>query len=184
MKKSQRIFTSMHSAGLELTKLTYTRLEDNLIRHRGDSTYYTRVHDFFSSFALHPIYHPRIALALPPSGNSDMGSHPPPPSPLRYVPSLLSRKESSICSSLSSTRVELKVPTYAARRCQQLIMFIAFLKMKSKSHHGGNRSQGPTLAAFEGNRKTTAATGLYMQRWGCISFVWPFFVISVPLSCL
>ena len=25
----------MHSAGLELTKLTYTRLEDNLIRHRG-----------------------------------------------------------------------------------------------------------------------------------------------------
>ena len=35
-KKSQRICTSMHSAGLELTKLTYTRLEDNLIRHRGD----------------------------------------------------------------------------------------------------------------------------------------------------
>ena len=35
-KKSQRIYTSMHSAGLGLTKLTYTRLEDNLIRHRGD----------------------------------------------------------------------------------------------------------------------------------------------------
>ena len=35
-KKSQRIYTSMHSSGLELTKLTYTRLEDNLIRHRGD----------------------------------------------------------------------------------------------------------------------------------------------------
>ena len=35
-RKSQRIYTSMHSAGLELTKLTYTRLEDNLIRHRGD----------------------------------------------------------------------------------------------------------------------------------------------------
>ena len=34
-KKSQRICTSMHSAGLELTKLTYTRLEDDLIRHRG-----------------------------------------------------------------------------------------------------------------------------------------------------
>ena len=34
-KKSQRIYTSMHSAELELTKLTYTRLEDNLIRHRG-----------------------------------------------------------------------------------------------------------------------------------------------------
>ena len=35
-KKSQRVYTSMHSEGLELTKLTYTRLEDNLIRHRGD----------------------------------------------------------------------------------------------------------------------------------------------------
>ena len=35
-KKSQQIYTSMHSAGLELTKLTSTRLEDNLIRHRGD----------------------------------------------------------------------------------------------------------------------------------------------------
>ena len=34
-KKSQRIYSSMHSAGLELTKLTHTRLEDNLIRHRG-----------------------------------------------------------------------------------------------------------------------------------------------------
>ena len=27
----------MHSGGFELTKLTYTRLEDNLIRHRGDT---------------------------------------------------------------------------------------------------------------------------------------------------
>ena len=35
-KKSQRIYTNMHSAGLEVTKLTDTRLEDNLIRHRGD----------------------------------------------------------------------------------------------------------------------------------------------------
>ena len=26
----------MHSVGLELTKLTCTRLKDNLIRHRGD----------------------------------------------------------------------------------------------------------------------------------------------------
>ena len=26
----------MHSVGLELTKLTYTRLEDNLIRYGGD----------------------------------------------------------------------------------------------------------------------------------------------------
>ena len=35
-KKSPRIYTSMHSGGRELTKLTYTRLEDDLMRHRGD----------------------------------------------------------------------------------------------------------------------------------------------------
>ena len=35
-KKSPLIHTSMHSGGFELTRLTYTRLEDNLIRHRGD----------------------------------------------------------------------------------------------------------------------------------------------------
>ena len=29
----------MHSAGLELAELTYTRLEDNLVRHRGDRSY-------------------------------------------------------------------------------------------------------------------------------------------------
>ena len=39
-KKSPRIYTSMHSGGFELTKLTYTRLEDILIRHRGDRLYY------------------------------------------------------------------------------------------------------------------------------------------------
>ena len=37
-KKAPRIYTSMHSGGFELTQLTYTRLEDNLIRHRGDHT--------------------------------------------------------------------------------------------------------------------------------------------------
>ena len=40
-KKSSRVYRSMHSGGFELTKLTYTRLEDNLIRHRGDRQYHT-----------------------------------------------------------------------------------------------------------------------------------------------
>ena len=35
-KKPPWIYTSMHSGGFELTKLTYTRLEDSLIRRRGD----------------------------------------------------------------------------------------------------------------------------------------------------
>ena len=56
-KKSPRICAIMHSGGFELTKLTYTRLEDNLIRHRGDRRY----NDLFESkyFMLHtspPVY--------------------------------------------------------------------------------------------------------------------------------
>ena len=39
-KKSSRIYTSMHSVGLDLTKLAYTRLEDNLIHHWGDRSKY------------------------------------------------------------------------------------------------------------------------------------------------
>ena len=35
-KVPPRIYTSMHSGGLELAKLTYSRLEDNLTHHRGD----------------------------------------------------------------------------------------------------------------------------------------------------
>ena len=38
-KKSPRMYTSMHSGGFELTKLTNTRVEDDLIRHRGDRWY-------------------------------------------------------------------------------------------------------------------------------------------------
>ena len=39
-EKSLQNYANMHRGGLELTKLTYTRLEDNLIRHLGDSTDY------------------------------------------------------------------------------------------------------------------------------------------------
>ena len=35
-KKSPTVYTSMPSGRFELTKLIYTRLEENLIRHRGD----------------------------------------------------------------------------------------------------------------------------------------------------
>ena len=41
-KKPLRIYSSMLSGGFELTKLIYTRLEDNLMRHRGDRSYVPR----------------------------------------------------------------------------------------------------------------------------------------------
>ena len=46
-KKSQRIYTSVPSAGLELKKLTYTRLEDNLLRHRGGPLCVHSSHEVF-----------------------------------------------------------------------------------------------------------------------------------------
>ena len=45
-KKSPRIYTIMHPGGLELTKLTYIRLDDNLIRHRGDRLMTPRLNPF------------------------------------------------------------------------------------------------------------------------------------------
>ena len=42
----------MHSGGFELTKLTYTRLEDNLTRHRGDRYIYE--HEYMYSVRLAP----------------------------------------------------------------------------------------------------------------------------------
>ena len=54
-KKSPRIYTNMHSGAFELTKLTYTRLEDNLISHRGDGVSmlyadWARLHNVFCFF--------------------------------------------------------------------------------------------------------------------------------------
>ena len=49
-KESPRIYTSMHSGGFEVTNLTYTRPEDNLIRHRGDRVYlYSVVCHFYNN---------------------------------------------------------------------------------------------------------------------------------------
>ena len=61
-KKSLRIYKSMHSGGLELTKLTYTRLEDNnLIRHRGHRHILSRV---ARRFVFCILYHAALSPAL------------------------------------------------------------------------------------------------------------------------
>ena len=46
----------MHSAGLELTKLTYTGLEDNMIRHRGDRPLYYARYACISSAVFRGLY--------------------------------------------------------------------------------------------------------------------------------
>ena len=84
--------------------------------------------DFFTSshffLFLHSIYYPRTPLALPPSSNSDPGSHSRPSSPLPTTVRdfIFYRENKSAFSSLvDSCRI---VPTNAARRSQQLIIVV------------------------------------------------------------
>ena len=88
-------------------------------------------------------------FSLPLSRNSDPGSYCRffPPLPTTYGSSLfIARKDSTLSSLVDSRRV---APTHA-RRSQQLILHY-FCKIYSKSHHGGIRTPGPTLEAFESN---------------------------------
>ena len=63
-KKSPRINTSAHSGGFELTKLTYTnRLEDNLIRHRGDRLLYACTTFGLFMFFSGVFFHSRVTVA-------------------------------------------------------------------------------------------------------------------------
>ena len=88
-------------------------------------------------------------FSLPPSRNSDPGSHSRlPPYPLGFVPCIFYCEKISALSSLVDAR---RIVITHARRFQQLILF-SFLRKNSKSRHGGIRTHGPTLliVAFEG----------------------------------
>ena len=45
-KTSLRIIMSMHSGGLELTQLTYSGHEDNVLHHRGDGHHHAHRSDY------------------------------------------------------------------------------------------------------------------------------------------
>ena len=106
----------------------------------------------------HPIYYPRTTLALPPSRNSDPGSHSGP-----------SSLPTTARAFFFSSREELSIffPRRLAWNCAYPCcwalsavdpLFCIFAN-KVKSHHGGNRTQGPTPGVFEGTHQTTGATG-------------------------
>ena len=110
--------------------------------------------DFFYFFP-HPNFYPRITLALPPSlppcSSSDPGSHSGPLLPPPHYGTCLHfyREKNSAFSSLVDSRGRLCLPTLLG--VLSVDLFFAFLQINSKSHHGGNRTQGPMLVAFEGN---------------------------------
>ena len=97
-KKSRRTYTSMHSAGLELTKLSYTRLEDNLIRHRGDRHFTYQVPGTMVLYSCLFIFSSH--LYFPASGQSVVTGVV--PSPPRFLPStfIAHRVQQSHCSSI------------------------------------------------------------------------------------
>ena len=83
-------------------------------------------------------------LSLPPSRQIRgriAGSSP--PSALWFVPCIFIARRFQLFLP-SSTRVELRLPTLGAET------FFFTLQINSKSRHGGIRTHGPTLAAFEG----------------------------------
>ena len=112
------------------------------------------------------IYDPRSTLALPPSGNSDMGSH---SGSSFLLPTTVHAfifyrgKNSKFPSLVDSRRI---VRTHAARRSQQLILlFPCLFANKIKCHHGGNRTQEPTLGVvFEGNHTISRPPGRSVLR--------------------
>ena len=100
---------------------------------------------FFVFFLSHSLSSP--FYSLPPSRNSDPGSHSrlfPPPTHYGSCLAFLSREDFS--SSLVDSR---RIVLTHARRSQQLILFsFFFLQINSKSLLGGIRTHGSTL--FEG----------------------------------
>ena len=100
-------------------------------------------------FFFHPIYYlrPSVSLSLlvvTQIRGHIAGSSPPLPTTVRAL-HFYREKISALSSLVDSRRIVLT----HARRSQQLI-FLFYLQIESKSHHGGIRTHGPTLVAFEG----------------------------------
>ena len=95
---------------------------------------------FFPFFSI-PFIIFALLFSLPPSRNSDQGSHsrlfPPPP---YYGSCLAILSRGDFSSSLVDSR---RIVLTHARRSQQLVLF--FFANDSKSRHGGIRTHGPTL---------------------------------------
>ena len=71
------------------------------------------------------------------------------PSPQRFVPCIIIAARLQLFLP-SSTRIALCLPTLGA--LSRYFLFLFFLQISSKYHHGGIRNPGPTLSiAFERN---------------------------------
>ena len=115
-----------------------------------------RLHGMSRALCIYQVYSIYIPIhslsspfffSLPPSRNSDTGSHSRLFSPLATTVRALHfycEKISALSSLVDSRRIVTR-----ARRSQQLILLF-FLRINSRSRHGGIRTHAPTLVAFEG----------------------------------
>ena len=131
--------------------LFYVKKQDWLLTHSqaGFSTW-ERSRDYF--ILLFPILFIDLLSSpffLPPSRNSDSGSHSRLSSPLPTTARVLHFYREK--SSTLSFRVDLRriAPTLSIKALLTVDLFY-FLQINSRSHHGGIRTPGRTLAIFEG----------------------------------
>ena len=103
---------------------------------------------FFSSI---PLIVFALLFPLPPSRNSDLGSHSRLISPpaLQFLPCISIAKKNQLFLA-SSTRVELCLPTLGALSSWSFFSFSFFANKFRISPRRGIRTHGPTLVAFEG----------------------------------
>ena len=110
----------------------------------------SRIPTFF--LLLHLMCFPRPTLPLPPTGSSDPGSHSRLCSPLPttvHAFIFIARRIQHFHS--WSTRVELCLRTLLGALSSWSLFLFFQISINSKFHHGGIRTPGPTLVAFDCN---------------------------------
>ena len=119
-----------------------TRFATSSANPRSFSFFFFSSHSFFffSSHSLSSPFHYLSLLVATQIRGHIAGSSPLLPTTVRAL-HFYREKISALSSLVNSRRI---VPSHA-RRSQQLILFILFLQVQSKSHHGGIRTHGPTL---------------------------------------
>ena len=89
----------------------------------------------------------------------------PPPTHYGSCLAFLSREDFSSFFLVDSRRIVLT----HARRSQQLILFLLFLQIISKSRHGGIRTHGPTLLAYVAGNWYQVCYYYYIKTVSCHS---------------
>ena len=122
-----------------LFDITLTKNNEVEGPHLGQNIFF-----FFPSHLLSPPFYSLSLLVVTQIRGHIAGSSPPLPTTVRAL-HFYREKISALSSLVDSRRIVLT----HARRSQQLILFF-FSQINSKSRHGGIRTHGPTLVAFEG----------------------------------